>query len=258
MLKIAVTVKQVPKGDTLMDNKTGLLIRKELSTNPYDYYALESALRLKDKYNAIVDVFSLCPKIDNLTFTEYYSLGVDNCYHISDVNFKGADVLATAKTISEAIKLKGPYDLVITGRNTTDGDTSAVGSSIAASLRIPSVMYVKEILEIEKNEVILTHELSSYIEKLKVKMPAVLSVDKDTVTCRIPSLTAKLKAKKKETNIITLDDLLDKDKSHYGELGSRTKVVKIYEETPLEKGIEVKGDTITLSKFIINQAKDIK
>ena len=258
MLRIAVTVKQVPKGDALMDNKTGLLIRKELSTNPYDYFAIESALRLKDKFDCTIDLFSLCPKVDNSAFTEYYSLGVDNCYHISDIAFKGADVLATAKAISEAIKLKGPYDLILTGRNTTDGDTSAVGSSIAAFLNIPSVMYVKEILDIVDNKVILTHELTSYIEKLSCNMPAVFAIDKDTVTCRIPSLTAKLKAKKKEASIITLSDLKDCEKIHFGEQGSRTKVVKIYEEVPLKKGVEISGDISSLSEFIINKTKDIK
>ena len=257
MIKIAVLVKQVPKGETTMDNN-GLLIRDKLITNPYDYYPLEFSLRLKDKYQAKVDVFTLAPPNASSNFKEIFALGVDECYHIVDNAFKGADVFATAYTLSSAIKSTDNYDLVICGRQTTDGDTSSVGGGVAENLGYPSVMYVKSIENLTDKTIIITRELTSKIEQLETQLPAVISVDKDTSTIRIPSLKNKLLANKKTANIIDLSYLKDNNPNHYGESGSKTKVVKIYEETPLKKGTIIAGTTDEITNFIISKVQEIK
>lgn len=257
MIKIAVCIKQVPKGDTKMDNN-GILIRNELTTNPYDYYALEFALQLKDKYNAKVDIFTLAPPKSSENFKEQFALGVDECYHIVDNAFKGADVFATSYTLASAISSTDSYNLIICGRQTTDGDTSSVGASIAENLHIPSVMYVQAIEKLCENTIIVDRELTNSIERLEVTLPAVICVDKDTVIPRIPTLKNKLLARKKCAKTITLADLKDNNPLHYGEVGSKTKVVKIYEETPLEKGTFIDGSTEELANFIIKKANEIK
>ena len=256
MIKIAVCIKQVPKGVTKMDD-AGILIRNELVTNPYDYYALEQALILKDKYGAKIDVFSLAPPKCKENFKEQFALGVDNCYHIVDDAFRGADVFATAYTISSAIKKIDNYDLILCGRQTTDGDTSAVSCSIAENLSLPSVMYVLKVDNITDNTIVVTRQLTNKIEQLEVKMPAVLSVEKDTVIPRIATLKNKLLANKKIATTITINDLDDTNPNHYGEFGSKTKVLKIYEQTPLDKGIKVEGTSEEIANFIISEVKKV-
>ena len=130
-MRTAVCIKQVP-GTTAVevDPVTGTLKRDgvESKLNPYDLYALETALCLKEQLGGEITAFTMGPPQAADILREAYMMGVDHAVLISDRKFGGADVLATSYTISQAIRARGPFDLIICGRQTTDGDTAQVGA----------------------------------------------------------------------------------------------------------------------------------
>ena len=144
-MKIAVCIKQVP-GTTQVevDPVTGTLKRDgvESKLNPYDLYALETALRLKEQLGAEITALTMGPPQAEEILREAYMMGVDDAVLVSDRKFAGADVLATSYAISQALRAAGPFDLIICGRQTSDGDTAQVGAELAEFLGIPHVANV--------------------------------------------------------------------------------------------------------------------
>ena len=128
-MKIAVCMKQVPatsQGD--MDKKTGVMIRSGLQAivNVYDLAALEAALRIKEQCGGVIHVFTMGPDKAEMVLREAFAMGADEGYLICDKAFAGADVLATSYTLTQAIKSVDDYDMILCGRQTTDGDTAQV------------------------------------------------------------------------------------------------------------------------------------
>ncbi len=236
-MKIAICVKQVPnKQDDGMNFVTGNLDRKILgvATNPYDLVAIESGLKIKDELNnTTIDVYSMGPKRAEEAIRESYTLGVDNGFLISDNEFSGADVLATAYTIANSIKNKNDYDLIICGKQTTDGDTGQVGASISVFLTIPYINSVSEIVETTQTEITVKQDLGTVVHTIKCKYPCLISVEKDICTPRLPSLKLKMNAKKKEVKHISLDETFETQS--IGVKGSPTRVKKIYRKKLSEK-----------------------
>ncbi len=140
-MNIIVCIKQVP-GTTQVeiDEKTGVMKRDTGSAkmNPYDLYAIETALRIKEK---LIDVqttaITMGPPQSEAVLREAYMLGIDHGILLTDRKFGGADCLATAYTLSQAILKIGLPDLIICGKQTTDGDTAQVGSELAEFLGLP-------------------------------------------------------------------------------------------------------------------------
>ena len=136
-MKILVCIKQVPGTSNVeVDPVTGVLKRDGIETkmNPYDLYALELALSLRQQKGGQVHVISMGPLQAKSVLAEAIYMGADAGYLVSDRQFAGADVLATSYTISQGIKKAGDYDLIICGKQTTDGDTAQVGPEIAEFL----------------------------------------------------------------------------------------------------------------------------
>ena len=149
-MEILVCIKQVPGTSKVeVDEKTGVLKRDGVDSkmNPYDLYALETALRLRKKVGGNVSVITMGPPQATEVVKEAYMMGVDRGALISDRKFAGADVLATAYTISQGIRKMGEFDLILCGKQTTDGDTAEVGPEIAEYLKIP---HIANVIKIEK------------------------------------------------------------------------------------------------------------
>ncbi len=150
-MKIAVCMKQVPAySEGNMDEKTGLIIRSGLSSilNTYDLAALETALQIKDHLSAVVTVFTMGPESAGHVLKEAFAMGADAGYLICDKAFAGADVLATSFTLKQAIDSTGEYDLILCGKQTTDGDTAQVSGALAKWFDIPHLNWVSELLEV--------------------------------------------------------------------------------------------------------------
>ena len=230
-MKIAVCVKQVPSDNkSLMDKKSGTLIRNgETSViNPYDLFAVEMALRIRERVGGEVFAFTMGADSAKKVLIDSVAMGVDGGYLVSDLAFAGADVFATAKTLSEAIIFVGGFDLVICGRQTTDGDTGEVGIALATHMNICGLPFVNEVVEIDEKNITASCDFGKHNAITKCPLPAVISVDKDCGLPRIPTLRGKLSAKKAVFPVISLDELLDKNKDNYGLSGSKTSVLRIY------------------------------
>lgn len=228
MLKIAVCVKQVPAGKAGMNYNTGNIERNKASgmLNMYDYGAVETALRIKDEMEAEVDVFTMGPPKAEDVLREVKSLGVDKMFLISDRAFSGSDVLATSYTISHAIAEQNDYDLILCGRQTTDGDTAQVSGSIASWLGYTYLPWADEIIEMDEEEI----KISSLMDKkhvvLEAKYPCVISVEPGIYTVRAATLKNKLSSRKAEVSVLG-NEQLKLDENRIGQKGSATKVKKV-------------------------------
>ena len=144
-MHIVVCIKQVPDTTNVRINpKTNTLMREgvESIVNPFDEYALEEGLRLKDLVGAKVTVVSMGPPQATAVLREALARGADDAYLVSSRAFGGADTLATSYTIAQAIKKacggKAP-DLVLFGKQAIDGDTAQVGPGVSEFLGVPLV-----------------------------------------------------------------------------------------------------------------------
>ena len=221
-MNIVVCIKQVPaSSDVKIDPVTGVLIRDGNNTkmNPYDLYGIETALRIKEQNGATIKTISMGPGPAKAVLEESLWMGCDEALLISDRKFGGADVVATAYTISQGIKKLGDFDLIICGKQTTDGDTAQVGAEMAEYLQIPHIAYVEKVLEIKENSI----------------------VDKGHITPRLPSYKRGKDFQNIEIPVVTFLDVIDQDESHYGLKGSPTQVEKMFPPAKNTDKIVIKG-----------------
>lgn len=231
-MKIVVCIKQVPGTSQVeIDPVTGVLKRDGAAAkiNPYDLYALETALRLREACGGTVTAVTMGPPQAETMMKEAFMMGVDEAYVFTDRTFAGADVLATSYTLAEGIRSICPdFDLIVCGKQTTDGDTAQVGPSMATWLDIPCAAWVSEISEMGEESVTVGQDFVNVRQQAKIKLPCLLTVEKDIYTPRLPSYRLKEAAKDKQVGMITFAQFKDQDASHYGLKGSATSVERIF------------------------------
>jgi len=225
-----VCVKQVPNTTEIkIYPKTNTLVREGVESilNPFDAYAVEEAVRLKEKYGGTVTAISMGPNQCETTLRETVSLGVDNIILLSDRRFAGADTLATSLTLAAAIRKIGDYTLILTGQQAIDGDTGQVGPGIAAHLKIPQTCYVRKIESFSENSAVVERLLEDGYDRISMQLPAVISVVKEINVPRLPSLRGKKNAKTAVLTVWNCDDLGLNEKET-GLNGSPTQVMSIF------------------------------
>ena len=229
-MNIVVCIKQVPDTTEIkIDPVTNTLIREGVESiiNPFDLYAIEEAVRLKETYGGTVTAISMGPPQAEAALREAVSLGVDNIILLSDRKFAGADTWATSLTLSAAIKKLGNVDLIFFGQQAIDGDTAQVGPGVAAHLDIEQVCFISKIVEINDKKVVLERLMEDGYDVLTTEMPLAISVVKEINTPRLPSLRGKKNARAVELTVWKADDL-ELDELSIGLNGSPTQVVKIF------------------------------
>lgn len=230
-MNIAVCVKQVPDTADIRWTENNTLQRDGLESiiNPFDVYALETALRLKDK-NSSVKITTLTmgvPQSEEI-IRKSIALGVDEGFVVTDKKFAGADTVATARTLACAIKQKiDNVDLVICGQFATDGDTAQTGPAISVNLGFSLVTYVKEIIKIENGVATVKKEVEDGVEILEVKLPAVLCMLKCDYEPRRPLINGFKLAQNKEIPHYSIDDI-GLNPENVGIKGSPTCVSKAF------------------------------
>lgn len=230
-MEITVCIKQVPGTSKVqVDEKTGVLIRSGIDTkmNPYDLYALETAVRIKESLDAHVQVISMGPAQAIDVIREAYSMGADSGTLLTDRRFAGADTLATSYALAQAIQKIGLPDLIICGRQTTDGDTAQVGSEIAEFLGLPHVAHIRKLREINSDRLVAEVDLPEQVAVVEVLMPCLITVEKGIYPPRLPSYRRKMATKDRKVQVLTLKDLEDPEETHYGLKGSPTQVIRIF------------------------------
>jgi len=230
-MNIMVCIKQVPGTNKVeVDSVTGVLKRDGVDSkmNPYDLYAIETAMKLKEAYGGTVKVITMGPPQAEAVIKEAYSLGADEGYLITDRAFAGADVLATSRAISQGINTAGDYDIIICGKQSTDGDTAQVGPEVSEWLSLSSVTNVTKVIEADKNTITVERQTPTSEQVLKLKFPCLISVEKDIYIPRLPSYLKKKATADRKITYITLKDLEDNDPAGYGLNGSPTQVQRIF------------------------------
>lgn len=229
-MKIIVCIKQVPNTTEIrIDPVTNTLIREGVESilNPFDTYAIEEAVKLKEQYGGTITAISMGPPQVESALREAVSLGVDEIILLSDRKFAGADTWATSYTLSAAITKIGDYDLILTGQQAIDGDTAQVGPGIAAHLKIPQTCFVRKIESIDCKKMIVQRLMEDGSDKVEMTMPAMLSVVKEINTPRLPSLRGKMKSKSVQLQVWNCNDL-GLDEKLVGLNGSPTQVMHIF------------------------------
>ena len=260
-MEILVCIKQVPGSNKVeVDPVTGVLKRDgaDSKMNPYDLFALECGLSLKEQYGGRVSVITMGPPQAKAVLYEAFAMGADEGAIISDRSFGGADVLATSYTLSQGIKKFGKFDLIICGLQTTDGDTAQVGPEVSEALDLPCVCNVKKIKGVEDGGILVDMEMAQDIEHLKVKFPCLITVQKDIVQPRLPSYLKKKATETKEIPMFTLQDMADKDKNHYGLNGSPTQVQRIFPPTSDKEQVSWTGTAEEVTDKIMGMLKKKK
>jgi electron transfer flavoprotein beta subunit len=262
-LEILVCVKQVPETKNVEVDENGNLIRDGVDSimNPYDMYALETALRLKAEHGGTVTAITMGPPQAKEVIREAYMMGADKGFILSDIKFAGADVLATSYTLSkglEVIGLKNGYDLIICGMESTDGDTAQVGPAIAETLEIPHVAYVSTIKDSTEEKITVEKDMGETIEVVEFSYPGLITVTKHVNQPRLPSYKLKLKTADREIETLTFADLLDDDENNFGLKGSPTQVEEVFPPDDNIEQVIWDGSGEELSDKLFNELKELK
>ncbi|HAQ40363.1 MAG TPA: electron transfer flavoprotein subunit beta [Clostridiales bacterium] len=260
-MNILVCIKQVPETNKVeVDPVTGVLKRNgvESKMNPYDLYAIETALRIREQKGGTVSVITMGPPQAESVVKEAFAMGADKGILISDRKFGGADVLATSYTISQGIKKSGIFDLILCGKQTTDGDTAQVGPEISEWLNVPSVSNVSRIVEVQETDIVIEMDMTHDLEVAKVGFPCLLAVDKDIFMPRLPSYIKRQETMNREVTIITFDDLDDRNELHYGLNGSPTQVQRIFPPSVNSQREMLKGTGTELTDKLLNKLRELK
>lgn len=231
MIHIIVCMKQVPGTNKVaLDPVTGNMKRDGArgKLNPFDLFAVEEALQLKERLGGHVTVLSMGPPQAETSLKEALYMGADEAYLVSDRALGGSDVLATGKALSEAIKVIGMPDLILCGKQTTDGDTAQVGPEMAEMLGIPHVSNATAIAECDESTMLVTTTFEKSGCRYRIKLPFLASVEKDMNMPRLPSYKRMKALSGYKVNVLTLAELKDKDPQHYGTNGSATSVERVF------------------------------
>ena len=206
IMNIVVCLKQVPDTQDIKWTEKGTMIREGVESiiNPFDEFALEYALKIKDKIpSAKITALSMGPMQAQNLLKVAIAKGADEAILACDKKFAGADTYATGKTISNAIRKVLPdFDIVICGQFAIDGDTAQTGPCIAQFLNISQVTYVKEILNYNDNTFTIKRELDNGIETVQVKSPVLICVLQSDFEPTRALINGVIKANKKEIELL--------------------------------------------------------
>ncbi len=244
-MNILVCVKQVPDtAEIKIDPVTNTLIRAGVPSivNPFDAYALEVAVRLKEKHGGTITVVSMGPEQAKVALKECLSVGADKAFLISDRVFGGSDTLATSYILSTAIKTIGNFDLIFCGKQAIDGDTGQVGPEIAEHLGYSQVTYAADVVEVNEDKITVKRENEEGFEIIESQLPAVITVIKTAFEPRYATIRSKMAANKIQIPTITSADM-EFDIKRIGLKGSPTKVKKTFTPDLKKVGVKIKGKT---------------
>ena len=251
-MKILVCVKQVPGSSNVeVDPVTGVLKRSGIPSkcNPYDLYGIETALTLAERFGGSVDSLTMGPPQARAVIEETICMGARQGTVLTDRKFAGADVLATAYTISQGIRKCGDYDLIICGKQTTDGDTAQVGAEVAEYLGLPNLSNVVSVEDLRGGRLFVTANLDDKVVSMSIALPCLISVDGDINTPRLPSYKIKKNLTDDAVSFLTFADFADQDPDHYGLSGSATQVERIFPPEKVSQKQVLEGDSTAQALF---------
>lgn len=251
-MKIAVCVKSVPDTETKIaiaaDKKNIDLNGVRFITSPFDEFAIEEAIKLKEKNGGETVAISVGGKEVTDVLRDSLARGIDSAVHIDDPDLTWLDPLSTAKVLAAAIK-DGGYDVVLCGQQGVGGDNSQVPSILAELLNVPQVTLVLK-LEIDGDKFKAEREIEGAHETVEGTLPAVFSAQKGLNEPRYPSIKGVMAARRKEITVKNAEALGIK-----GTVGGDNRKVVIKEMTlPPDRGQgrRLEGDVDAQVKTLVD------
>ena len=233
-MRIVVCIKQVPaSNDAKIDPETKRIVREGINAimNPFDTYALEEGVQLRDRFGGEVIALSMGPEKATLVLREAISVGADRAILLSDRAFGGSDTWATSYALAKAIEKIGQVDLVICGKQAIDGDTAQVGPGIAAHLDWLQATYVMAMEDATASGIRVRRMHEDGYDICDLLFPAVMTVVKGINTPRVPTLKGRMASQKSVITVWKPADIgAETDK--IGLDGSPTRVVKTQPPLP--------------------------
>ncbi len=257
-MNIVVLIKQVVATTNVKINPdTGTLIRDGVESilNPFDEYAVEEGLRLKEKMGGKVTVVTMGPPQAKSAIQKCIGLGVDDGILISDRAIAGSDTWATSYTLAQALKKIGDYHVVITGKQAVDGDTAQVGPEVAAILDLPTISWVRKIEDVTESTIRAERLMEDGYDVVESPLPAIISVVKEINEPRLESLKGKMRAKKYEPTVWAVADIPGFDVNQVGLKGSPTQVARSFTPKRTYNGEILNGEASEVAKQLREKLK---
>lgn len=243
-MKIIVCLKQVPDTQDIKWTEKGTMIRDGVESiiNPYDEFALEYALKIKDKFpKTHITAISMGPSQAQALLKTAIARGADDAILACDKKFAGADTFATSMTLAYTIKKFVPdFDLILCGQFAIDGDTAQTGPSLAGQLGIEQITFVKELINFDENKIHLRKETDEGYIELEGNYPLLISVLKSEEEPRIHNIEGYLRSYEVPIKIVGKDDI-EIDENLIGFKGSPTYVSKSFPPKFERKGELLSG-----------------
>ena len=243
-MNIVVLIKQVPEIALIKVDEAAnevVLPQGPGTVNPFDEYAVEEALRLKEAHGGKVTVLSVGTDRTESALRNCLALGVDEAVLLTDDAFTGSDQQALGKIIAAGLKKFGEYDLVLAGKQAIDSDSAQVPGAVAANLDLPQALFVKKVESVADGKATVYRTTEEGYDVIELTLPAVISVVKEINEPRLPSLKGKMAAKKKEIVKYSAADL-SVDGSTVG-ANSGTKQLNVAPPAARPKGEMIEGET---------------
>ncbi|GAO37807.1 protein fixA [Sulfuricella sp. T08] len=248
-MHIVVCIKQVPDSAQIRVHPvTNTIMRQGVPAiiNPYDLFALEEALCLKDKHGGTVTVITMGPPQAEAALRKALSFGADDAILITDRAFAGADTLATSFALASAIRQiqkNMPVDMVFTGKQTIDGDTAQVGPGVAKRLDMQLLTYVSKIVAVkpEASEIVVERRAEGGVQLLKTSLPCLVTVLEGNNQMRFANMPNMFRAARHPLKLWNREEagIADDDIVKIGLKGSPTVVSKVFAPTPKSERAEM-------------------
>jgi electron transfer flavoprotein beta subunit len=241
-MNIVCLIKQVPEIALIKVDEAAnqvVLPQGPGVVNPFDEYAVEEGLRIREKQGGTCVVITVGTERAESALRDCLALGADDAFLCTDPTFAGSDQQAIARILAAGLKKLGKFDLVLAGKQAVDSDASQVPAAVAALLDLPQAMFVKKIESIDAQKAVVYRTTEDGYDVVEMTLPAVVSVVKEINEPRLPSLKGKMAAKKKEITKWSAADLgIAADQVG---AGSGTKTVKVTPPPPRSKGEMIEG-----------------
>ena len=236
-MHIVVCIKQVPDSAQIRVHPvTNTIMRQGVPTiiNPYDLFALEEALRLRDRLGGEVTVLTMGPPMAEDSLRKALGIGADRGVLLTDRFFAGSDTLATSFALAQAVRKIGETwgepTIVFTGKQTIDGDTAQVGPGIARRLGLQQLTYVAAIQDValESMTIMVSRRAEGGVQELKTQLPALITMLEGSNEVRRGSIGDVLRGARAELVVWNAQAAGIEELANCGLRGSPTVVKRVF------------------------------
>ena len=257
-MKFIVCVKQVPDTTEVeVDRESGTIVREGVPSilNPFDEFALNEALRVRERIDAQIIAVSMGPPQAEQALRKCLAIGADEAILLADRQFAGADTWATSYTLGRALQLMGDIDIVFCGQQAIDGDTAQVGPELAQHLGFSHLTYVEEVEDVKESAIVCRKETDDGYIWIRSTLPVLIACQPTPAfEPKIPRIPDVLKARKKPIHSWGQEDIAVHP-DQLGLKGSPTQVIRSYPPPKRGKGIKIQENPEKAAESVVEFLK---